>query len=467
MVASAIGLAAVCAVVAVAISFWPRHAPPSVAVQPAAAVASAPLPLPDKPSVAVLPFANIGGDAKQERLADGITEDVITDLSRHRDLFVIARNSVMVYKGKPISVREVGRELGVRYVLEGSIQTSGDRVRVTAQLIEAATDIHVWSERYDRALDDIFDVQNEVTQKIAAALGGQSGAVAVADTVSARRKAPANLQAYDYYLLGVESFLRFTKEDYSKAEELLKKAIELDPQFARAHRGLGVVYFVQAGWGWVENAPAWFEKAKVTLLKAVALDPTDNWAYAILGQVYMQLSELDRGLAAFEQSFILNPNDPDMLALYGPQLVMVGRANEGVEMVNRAFRLNPHHPDWYNICVDPFYATGDYQQVVTMTRRFSGQLSVWHWAVLALAYAQLGQQKEAATALADFTRRFPDPSFERLLSDVGEFRDDPTLARYLDGARKVGLRDCATAEELQKYPKMIHLAVCDAKRATN
>jgi len=151
-----LGLAAVCAIAAIAVSYWPHRAPPPIPAQPVAAAASAPLPLPDKPSIAVLPFTNVGGDAKQERLADGITEDVITDLSRYRQLFVIARNSVFAYKGKVINVQQVGRELGVRYVLEGSIQTSGDRVRITAQLIEAATNVHLWSERYDRALVDVL-----------------------------------------------------------------------------------------------------------------------------------------------------------------------------------------------------------------------------------------------------------------------------------------------------------------------
>jgi adenylate cyclase len=165
-------------------------------------------------------------------LADGITEDLITDLSRYRDLFVIARNSVFTYKGKPVNIQQVGRELGVRYVLEGSIQTSGDRARVTAQLIDAATDAHVWSERYDRPLNDIFQVQSEVTGEIAAALGGTSGALTVADVAAVRRKPPASLQAYDYYVLGQELHYRMSREDSPKAEEPLKKAIELDPQFA-------------------------------------------------------------------------------------------------------------------------------------------------------------------------------------------------------------------------------------------
>jgi adenylate cyclase len=213
------------------------------------------LPLPDKPSVAVLPFTSIGGDARQERLADGITEDVITDLSRYGNLFVIARNSVFTYKGKVVDVRAVGRELGVRYVLEGSIQTSGDRVRVSAQLIEAATNGHVWSERYDRPLDDVFKVQDEVTQAIAATLGGVWGTIVEAGAASARRKPPANLQAYDYYALASELLPRITEKGRAKAEEYFKKAIELDPQFARAYAGLGKIYFSQAWNGWDIGTP--------------------------------------------------------------------------------------------------------------------------------------------------------------------------------------------------------------------
>jgi adenylate cyclase len=246
--ASAVGLAAVCAVIAV--GFWLHRASSPIALQLVAAATTAPLPLPDKPSIAVLPFTNIGGDAKQERLADGITEDLITDLSRYHSLFVIARNSVMTYKGKAVSVQQVGRELGVRFIMEGSIQTNGDRVRVTAQLIDTATDTHVWSDRYDRALDDIFDVQNEVTQKIAGTLGGVTGTLAATDAASIRRKPPANLTAYDYYIEGQELHFKLKKDDVAKAEGLLKKAIELDPQFARAYYGLAHVYNTQAWWGW-------------------------------------------------------------------------------------------------------------------------------------------------------------------------------------------------------------------------
>jgi adenylate cyclase len=341
----------------IALAVWPRHAPSPVPAQPVASAQSAPLPLPDKPSVAVLPFTNIGGDAKQERLADGITEDVITDLSRYRALFVIARDSVFAYKGRAVSVQQVGRDLGVRYMLEGSIQTSGERVRVTAQLIEAATGGHLWSEQYNRALDDIFDVQNEVTQKDCRSSGRSRRRLArVRRSERQAQAAPGSLQAYDYSVLGVELLARQTREDNSKAEELFKRAIELDPQFARGYSGLSTVYENRANMGWwQDDASALFEKAKVALLQAIALDSTDGKVYALLGNIYFELSDFDHGLAALERAFFLNPNDPQILIRYGRWLSVDGRAREGVEMVNRAFRLNPHYPDWYNNFVDPFY----------------------------------------------------------------------------------------------------------------
>jgi len=382
---------------------------------------------------------------------------------------VIARNSVFTYKGKPVNIQQVGRDLGVRYVLEGSIQTSGDRVRVTAQLIEAATNAHIWSERYDRELGDIFNLQSEVTQHIAAALGGASGALSVADAAAIRRKPPSSLQAYDYYVLGQELNLRVTKEDTPKAEAPLKKAIELDPQFARAYFALGYLYNNEAWWGWGDaDAPTLFERAKVTLLKALSLDPSDAFAHATLGVVYLGLGDIDRGFAEFEKAYALNPDDPDVLIHVGGNLMVKGRAQEGVDMINRAFRLNPHYPPWYNAAMDPYYAVGQYDQVIAMARRTVGDVLVWGQFVLALSYAQLGRRSDTIAALAELQRHYPDFSTERFFSDFGgPIPDQPTMAHYLDGARKAGLRECATEAELQRYPKMTHLAVCDTKRATN
>jgi TolB-like protein/Flp pilus assembly protein TadD len=415
----------------------------------------------------VLPFTSIGGDARQERLADGLTEDVITDLSRYRNLFVIARNSVFTYKGKAVDVRAVGRELGVRYVLEGSIQTSGDRVRLSAQLIEAATNGHVWSERYDRPLGDIFKVQEEVTQTIAATLGGEWGTIVEAGAASARRKPPANLQAYDYYALAVGLFPRVTEKDRAKAVEYLQKAIEIDPQFARAYAALGKVYFSQAMQRWGQKDPqVLLQEARDAELQAISLDPTDSWAHANLGEILLTRSDVDHGLAELEKAFRLNPNDPYILVMYGGRLYQVGRAQEGVDLINRAFRLHPDVPDYYYYYVHPFYATGQYEEVIARVRKEPVPLT-WSQMLLAMSYARLGRQAEAAAAVAELSRLYPDFSMERALSDYGAIKDPATLTHYMEGSRKAGLNECATAAELQKYPKMTHIALCDARRATH
>ena len=467
---AAIGLVVVCGIAAIGLATWPRHAPAPIAAQPVAAV-SPPLPLPDKPSIAVLPFTSIGGEDKIERLADGLTEDLITDLSRYRDLFVIARNSVLTYKGKPVSVQQVGRDLGVRYVLEGSVQTAGDRVRVTAQLIEAATNAHVMSERYDRPLQEFFDLQSDVSQKIAATLG--SAGILFSEAARVKRKPPASLQAYDYYVLGFELMNRqtsSTKENFASAEAFLNKAIELDPQFARAYAQLAGAYDAEAVFGLGQDGPIpLFEKSRDTALKAVALDPTDARAFAQLAMEYANLGDYDHAMPAFEQAFSLNPNDPAVLVFYGEQLAMVGRAEQGVQMLDRAFRLNPQHPAFYDGLIDPYFAAGHYGQVVSMVRKLSAAetQNPWIQMVSAMSYAQLGQQGEAAAVVAKLSRSFPDCSFERILSEFGGIPTDSVRTQYLEASRKAGIRDCATQEELQKYPKMTHLAVCDTERATN
>jgi TolB-like protein len=235
---AAAGLAQLVALIAGGAWYDLRPLPGAIREGVPTAAANPALSLPDKPSIAVLPFENLSGDPKQERLAGGLTEDVITDLSKFHELFVIARNSTEVYKGKPVDVRQVARELGVQYVLEGSLQVNGDQVRVTAQLIDAQSGNHVWSKRYDRPLDDLFAVQDEVTRRIAGSLGGMYNIVALAGRDVARRKPPTNLQAYDYYLLGIEHKHRFTREDNQKAHELLARAIEIDPTLVRAYVGV-------------------------------------------------------------------------------------------------------------------------------------------------------------------------------------------------------------------------------------
>jgi adenylate cyclase len=264
--------------------------------------ALAPLLLPDKPSIAVLRFENFSDDPKQARLADGITEDIITDLSRFRDLFVTARNSTFVYKDKATDVRQIARELGVQYVLEGSLQTDGKRVRITAQLIDATTGNHVWSERYDRPLDDIFAVQGEVTQTIAASLAGQYGGMARAGREVARRKPPENLQAYEYYLLGLEAKHRFTKEDNKKAQELFGKAIDLDPNFARAYVGLVWTHNLEINFGWTDSWQQCMDNWFVASKAALADDHLDAEAHLTLGLYHLYLNNFAHGLAESERA---------------------------------------------------------------------------------------------------------------------------------------------------------------------
>jgi TolB-like protein len=279
----------------------------------AAAAAKPALPLPDKPSIAVLPFENLSGDPKQERLAGGITEDVITDLSRFRELFVIARNSTEAYKGRPVDIRQVARELGVQYVLEGSLQINGGRVRVTAQLIDGTTGNHVWAERYDRPLEEVFAIQDEVTQTIAASVAGMHGVVARASREVARRKPPENLHAYDNYLLGIEYKHRFTQEDNETAKELFAKSIEIDPSFARAYVGLAMAPSVDIDNGWTSSRQQSLDSWLKELRTALALDPSDSQARMMLGIYYQYAGDLEHSLVELEKAMSLNPNDADVI----------------------------------------------------------------------------------------------------------------------------------------------------------
>ena len=230
-------------------------------------------------SIAVLPFDNLGGDEATGRLADGITEDIITDLARFREIEVIARNSVMVYKGKPVDVRQVGRDLNVRFVLEGSIQRQDDRVRITAQLIEAASGTHIWSDRWDRPVADVFAVQTELAEHVAAKLAGNKGIVISADREAAKRKRPSDLTAYDLYLLGSAAIYRETPEDNEEAIALLKRSLEIDPGLARAWRALSLAYLQKTWWAdTAEDRRLGLEAAE----RAVKLDPQDADAHAVL-----------------------------------------------------------------------------------------------------------------------------------------------------------------------------------------
>jgi TolB-like protein/class 3 adenylate cyclase len=448
----------------------PAPGPQATTAEGAAVVAAAEarpaLPLPDKPSIAVLPFDNLSGDPKQERLAGGLTEDVITDLARFRELFVIARNSTEVYRGKAVDVRQVAHELGVQYVLEGSLQIDGDRVRITAQLADGTTGNHVWAERYDRPLDDVFAVQDEVTQKIAGTLApSMSGVLTRAGRERAHRKPPESLQAYENYLLGIEHKHRFTQEDTQKAQELLKKAIDIDPTFARAYVGLAMAHVVAFENGWTTSPQDSLDNILTALRQALALDPSDGQAHVTLGIYYIYVGDMEQSLAEHEKALSLNPNDADVLLMTAGNMTWFGRPEQAAELADQAVRLNPNYPDWYGwgLLLAYFY-DGQYERALSVTQ---GRLNpdIWDYIYRPLIYAQLGRKADVATSFSDLLQRNPEYVAERWLSDTGTFRD-VELNLFLDSHRKAGLPLCATEEQLAKYPDMKRLELCEAQRAS-
>jgi TolB-like protein len=420
------------------------------------------LGMPEGPAIAVLPFDNLSDDPAGDRLADALTENVITNLSLSRDLFVIARNSTLTYKDRSVDPRQIGRELGVMYILEGSIQASSDRVRITAQLIEAATGRHVSSNRYDRPLEDIFAIQDEVTEKVAGTLTGWEGAIAEAERAVARRKPPANLQAYDYYLLGIEAKHKETKEDNIRAQELFRKALELDPRFARAYTGLALTYGYEIWLSYTESRARSLRDWLAAVQKAVALDPYDGEAHMVLGYAYRMQNDYERATHELDRGLELQPNSPDLLMLYVENLPMLGNPQKGVELAERAIRLNPNYPAWYLYGLHRvYYFAGEFEKALAAARQAQGLSGP----LLAAIYGQLGRNAEAAEGAANVLKLDPDWSAERDISDTGAFARQAELDLYLDGIRKAGLPVCASATALQQRPEMKRLPICEQARA--
>ncbi len=420
--------------------------------------------LPDKPSIAVLPFDNYGDDPKWERFADGITEDIITDLAQSKDLVVIARNSTAVHKGKPVDVRQIGRDLGVKYVLEGSIQSMGERIRVTAQLIEAASGSHVWSERYDRPVDDLFAVQNEVTQRIAATLTGYEGAVAEAERSLLRRKSPANLTAFDTYLLGMEAKHKVTKEALLEADGLFRKALELDPQLARAYCGLATVQNYLIDLGLAPSVEEALSKQMEAAEKAVKLDPNDGGTHLALGTAYAFLGKPEQALAEFARAEALAPSNADLLLIIAWSLPGFGEPARAVSLAERSLKLNPHYPDWYNQGLSLVYFFGEQYDKSVKYRLLVKEPLALDYAFLATAYAYLGRTGDAEAAAAKVMKLDPTWIAERYLSDVGGFAEKEAEL-FVNGARKAGLPDCVSADKLKDMPNLIRVKSCDRQRA--
>jgi adenylate cyclase len=304
--------------------------------------ASVPLPLPDKPSIAVLPFQNISGDPEQEYFADGMVEDIITGLSRSKSLFVIARNSSFTYKGKAVDIKQVGRELGVRYVLEGSVRKSGNRVRITGQLIDATAGTHLWADRFDSQLEDIFDLQDRVTGSVIGAISPQ---LERAEIARAQRKPTESLQAYDYYLRAAASLYRFTREETNEGLKLTKIASDLDPEFALSY-ALGAQCYIQIkAFGWSTDAAEEIAETRRLARRAIELDKDDPSVLARAGfALAAVVGEVEEGAALLSRAINLDPNQTTARYWRGWIHIYLGEVDAAIEQFQVALRLNPLDP---------------------------------------------------------------------------------------------------------------------------
>jgi TolB-like protein/Tfp pilus assembly protein PilF len=406
-----------------------------------------PLPLPDKPSIAVLPFVNMSGDPEQEYFSDGITEDIITELSRFRSLFVIARNSSFTFKGQAVDVTEVSGKLGVQYVVEGSVRKAGNRVRVTAQLVEATSGNHIWAERWDRELEDIFAVQDDLVKTIVSTVGGRIDVVGKARAV---RKSEAHLRAYDFYLRGAAAEDGNTKEDYQRARQYLERAIELDPGLAMAHHHLSLVNFMEWMAHWVDDRDKAFADAMDAENTAVGIDDTDSRIHCQLGMLHHYCRAFDEAGQDFGMAIRLNPNDFQAMALYGNYLTAIGNPEDAIEQFDKAMRLNPLEPSWVRwLRGAACFTAKRYDEAIADLRSIRGPFNeVRGW--LAASYAGAGRLDEARATLEEFLRVaeedmavFPGrklAAWEEYWHGAMEYKDDANFEHLYDALRKAGLR---------------------------
>jgi adenylate cyclase len=396
------------------------------------------LKLPDRPSIAVLPFVNISGDLEQEYFSDGITEDLITDLSKISGLFVIARNSVFTYKGRAVRVDQVGRELGVRYVLEGSVRKVGGRVRISAQLIDAATTGHVWAERYDRDLQDIFALQDDVTQKIVTTLAVK---LTQGEEDRLTRRDTDNIDAYDHTLRGLDHYYRFSKDSNLQARDMFAKAIDLDPGYALAYSRLGWTHLREWSLGWSQDVQS-LERARELAQKAVSLDDSLADAHELLGEVYLWQKRHDQAVEEVKRAIILEPNNAEALADLGHILTWAGRPEEAIGLAKKAIRLSPVLQIQYLwVLGHAYFLMKRYDEAVATLKRainLHPDFLPAH-AFLGATYAELGRCDEARAEAAESSRCSANLPLEALMDRL-PYKDPAVLARLFEALRKAGAK---------------------------
>ena len=388
-----------------------------------------------KPSIAVLPLANMSGDPEQEFFADGLTEDIITELSRFHDLLVISRNSTFVYKGKAVKVQDVAREFAVDYVLEGSVRKAGGRIRVTVQLIDAETDRHIWAERYDRELEDIFAIQDEMTRAIVTTLPGR---VEAATHDRAKRKPTDNMAAYECVLAAKVLHHRSTRDDNAEAQHLLDRALALDPNYAHAHAWKACVLGQTWVYNWCTDRDATFQQVAAELEITLGLDDNDSDVHRILAALNLNRDDHDKAAYHQERALALNPNYDLVVVQQGELLTWLGRPEEGIDWIKKSMRLNPYHPErFWSHLGRACYCAEKYAEAAEAFSRIT-RPDHTHHAFLAATFAQMGNAVAAAAHAAEVLKREPTFSVAGYLT-TQHYKREVDRLRHETGLIKAGL----------------------------
>ncbi|MGI9536926.1 MAG: tetratricopeptide repeat protein, partial [Desulfocapsaceae bacterium] len=394
------------------------------------------LTLPDKPSVAVLPFDNLSGDPEQEYFSDGMTDDIITDLSKIPELFVIARNSSFIFKGQIVDATEIGRRLGVKYLLEGSVRRVGPKIRINAQLIDAESGGHMWADRYDGDIDDIFSLQDEITAKIVNAF---EITLAASDRGDEKRVPTSDGEAYDLFLKARTHFYLFTPDGLKEAKALLESVIRLDPNFAEAYSLLSYCYFID--WNFHMAEEAVLKRALDVAQKAVELDPNSGYALARLGWVLCFFRRYEEAIETFERAVVLSPSNAEVFAYYGETLNFADQAEKGLEMTEQGIRLDPlGPPNWDFHRGHSYYKLSNYNEALAaMTQSINrGPTFPVPYLFLAVIYVEIDQPNRA-TEMIDTALKY-NPKFRMdNVARVIPHKSVEQRDRFLDGLRKAGL----------------------------
>jgi adenylate cyclase len=401
-------------------------------------------PLPDKPSIAVLPFANMSGSPEQEYFCDGITDQIITSLSIIPRLFVIARNSTFVYKGKAVKVQKIAEDLGVRYVLEGSVQRSEGRIRILVQLIDATKGIHLWSERYDRDLKDLFALQDEIAKQIMTALQVK---LTEGEHASGVAGSTSNLKALECFWRSEEHFFRFTKEDNAAARQWAQKAIELDPKFSAAWAQMGWTYLWDVNFGWSQSPVQSMERASECAQKAMGLSDSCAKAYSLMGYINLLNRKFDEAIENGEKAVSINPNDPIILNALAAIMHFNGKFDESIALVKKSMRLCPYYPATFLIQLSmSYFLAGRYEEALAaselmLARAHKGEFSpsMAHMS-LAEAYIGLGQDQKARAHAEEMLKINPNYSLANLRKMMRYYRDPSHPERHIDALHKAGLK---------------------------